>query len=178
MLAMELNDLLQPPIIFCAGILMLAVVAVRMRLAARRADEARRSNAGTSGASPHVPSLREVREVAQQLNDLLAELQDTSRRIAAQIDNRYAKLDALLAEADARIRRLEQLSSAPHPDATPAPRDSAPPPPAVVIDAKYQPIYILADQGKTPREIAQELGTPPGEVELILNLRPKPSQKG
>jgi hypothetical protein len=42
---------------------------------------------------------------------------------------------------------------------------------ASLLNPKYNPIYELADKGKTPREIAQQLGTTPGEVELILNLR-------
>ena len=134
----------------------------------------------SAGASPSSLrdsgiSLREVQEVARQLNDLLAELQDTSRRIAAQIDNRYAKLDAMVAEADGRIRRLEQLLGQDAlPGATPASSPPAvSPQPAALSNPRHQPIYDLADQGKTPREIAQQLGTPPGEVELILNLRGK-----
>jgi hypothetical protein len=43
--------------------------------------------------------------------------------------------------------------------------------PAAAEDPAYRPIYQLADLGKTAREIAQELGRQPGEVELILALR-------
>jgi DNA-directed RNA polymerase specialized sigma24 family protein len=38
---------------------------------------------------------------------------------------------------------------------------------------RYDEIYILADYGHSPAEIAQRLGIPIGEVELILSLRSK-----
>ena len=38
-------------------------------------------------------------------------------------------------------------------------------------DTAQRKIYALADEGRTPREIAQTLNASPGEVELILNLR-------
>jgi hypothetical protein len=47
---------------------------------------------------------------------------------------------------------------------------SAPPPPPA-IDSRYAEIYALADQGRSPRDIATHLGRPSGEIELILALR-------
>ena len=41
------------------------------------------------------------------------------------------------------------------------------------FDHRYDEIYLLADYGHSPAEIAQRLGSPIGEVELILSLRPK-----
>ncbi len=38
-------------------------------------------------------------------------------------------------------------------------------------EVRYQEIYILADYGYPPSEIAQRVGNPVGEVELILSLR-------
>jgi hypothetical protein len=48
---------------------------------------------------------------------------------------------------------------------------SAPPPPAPSIDPRHAEIYALADQGRSPRDIATHLGRPSGEIELILALR-------
>jgi hypothetical protein len=39
------------------------------------------------------------------------------------------------------------------------------------VDPKHLQIYRLADQGRSAREIAQELNRPSGEIELILALR-------
>jgi hypothetical protein len=134
-----------------------------------------------------------VREVNGEIQALLADLEETSRRLTAQLDNRYTRLEQLLAEADERIRRLESLTSpdraAASPQLSPAAADvpaqaavteaqrtlsrlrqerGAPP---ATEDPAYAPIYALADRGKSSREIAQELGRQPGEIELILALR-------
>jgi hypothetical protein len=128
-----------------------------------------------------------VREVAVELQALLADLEETSRRLTAQLDNRHMRMEQLLEEADLKIRQLESLSGAHG-----APGSSSPSPrmapvsesermlqrlrqgrgaPAPTDDPAYQPIYSLADRGKSTREIAQELGRQPGEIELILALR-------
>jgi hypothetical protein len=147
-----------------------------------------------------------VREVSVEVQALLGELEETSRRLAAQLDNRYTRLEQLLAEADQRIRRLEQLGAAagpnPLPETRPDTPSTLPPEPkpmpksqasiqSAVSDAQrtlarlreergappagqdpaYAPIYALADRGQSPREIAQQLGRQPGEIELILALR-------
>lgn len=142
---------------------------------------------GTEGAGP--PALS-VRDVSVHLQALLAEVEETSRRLTAQLDNRYTRLEQLLAEADEKIDRLQTLvGAAKDPDAA-APAAGGVLPavisdaeemlqrlrqergaPAAIDDPAYQPIYSLADRGKSPREIAQELGRQPGEIELILALR-------
>jgi hypothetical protein len=130
-----------------------------------------------------------VREVTAEIQSLLAEVEDTARRVAAQIDNRRRALEQLIAEADEKIRKLETLT-----------RQEAPLPPSANTmgtvgsvsreaaqtlsrlrqergappaneDPAYAPIYQLADQGKSAREIGQALGRQPGEIELILALR-------
>jgi hypothetical protein len=123
-----------------------------------------------------------VREVTTEIAALLGEVEETARRLTAQLDNRHMRLEQLVAEADEKIRRLEQLTSA---GAIAAPSAAIMPeaqralsrlrhergaPPAA-NDPAYQPIYSLSDRGKSSREIAQELGRQPGEIELILALR-------
>src|SRR4051812_10856215 len=46
-----------------------------------------------------------MREVTAEVEALLAELEETSRRMTAQLENRYIKLEQLMAEADEKIRR-------------------------------------------------------------------------
>jgi hypothetical protein len=144
------------------------------------------------------PSALNVREVASELSALLADLEETSRRVAAQIENRRTGLELLLKEADEKIKRLEALTRAAgaatvqptipgraepmerSPQVIGGARDAAATlsrlraergAPSAAEDPAYRPIYMLADKGKTAREIAQELGRQPGEVELILALR-------
>jgi DNA-binding NarL/FixJ family response regulator len=135
-----------------------------------------------------------VREVTMEIQALLGDLEETARRLTAQLDNRYTRLEQLLAEADEKIQRLEgaagstgicgkgessplgKVTAQAAPAMTEAQRAltrlrqerGAPP---AALDPAYQPIYGLADRGKSSREIAQELGRQPGEIELILALR-------
>jgi hypothetical protein len=46
------------------------------------------------------------------------------------------------------------------------------PAPASASPNRYRRVYELADQGLTQEQIAREAGLLPGEIELILNLRP------
>jgi len=123
--------------------------------------------------------------IKDDMQALLVELQDLSRKINAQIDTRFAKLEAAIADADRRIEALQRLSRAargePVVDVTignEAPGGSPPdPPPASAAPAhppiRHAAVYDLADTGKSPVEIAQALGRTPGEIELILALRPR-----
>jgi hypothetical protein len=144
--------------------------------------------------SPPASALN-MREINTEVEALLAELEETSRRITSQLDNRFQRLELLLAEADEKIRKLEALSG--HARSTsPSPMTATPSisaastqvvlseaqrtlarlrqergAPAASEDPAYLPIYSLADRGKSSREIAQELGRQPGEIDLILALR-------
>ncbi|MCY2951916.1 MAG: hypothetical protein NTU53_08055 [Planctomycetota bacterium] len=119
-------------------------------------------------------SLVQQRAVEREMSNLLVELSVMARQLTAQLDTRTAKLELLMQEADQKIAQLKQLtsgsasSSLPSLDPSPV---SAEPSPA--IDPRHAEVYMLADQGRTPAEIAQQLGRPRGEVELILALRPR-----
>lgn len=52
-------------------------------------------------------------------------------------------------------------------------RPSAAAGPAPVAGGRHQKVYELSDQGLSRDQIAKESGILPGEVELILNLRPR-----
>jgi hypothetical protein len=120
-------------------------------------------------------SLAQQRSVERQMQNLLVELSEMSRQISAQLDTRAAKLEVLIREADEKIRQLKSLQGAP----TARPEDrfrmdepaddrlDPPDPP----DPRYTEVYALADQGRSPFEIAQKLNRPAGEIELILALR-------
>lgn len=113
------------------------------------------------------------RAVEQQMSDLLVELSKMARQITAQLDTRSAKLELLIQEADEKIARLQRLSAvspAPLQPAEPD-HDQVPPPSSPPLDPRHREVYTLADEGRTPQEIAQRLDRPQGEVELILALR-------
>jgi hypothetical protein len=183
-------------LLFAGVALIFSVRRWRMNVLAkqkRQAANVPRAFAGSdsSSTSPSPPTTSSytalnVRTVTTEIQSLLADVEETARRVAAQIDNRRSRLEQLLAEADEKIQRLESLTSAAAP-ATPVAavqRDAsqtlsrlrqergAPP---VNEDPAYRPVYQLADQGKSPREIGQALNRQPGEIELILALRNRQS---
>ena len=135
--------------------------------------------------------LRRQRDVQRSGEELIIQLEELARRISAQVDTKFAKLDQAIMDADDRLarlqaataraeRRAEQQSggAAPSPgtpaDETPAhvpseteiPSDSLDSP-----DPRHQSVYDLADAGRAPDEIAERLALPLGEGEVILNLR-------
>ena len=113
--------------------------------------------------------------VRRDMDALLVELQELSRKISADIDLRFAKLEAVIADADRRIAALKRLVDEADRSTTqgssPSKLDATVPTP----EDRYGIVYELADQGKSPIDIARDLGKTPGEVELILNLRKQAS---
>ena len=129
-------------------------------------------------ARPPQPSLAQQRSVERDMQTLMHELSEMSRKIIGQLDTRAAKLQDLLKQADEKIERLAELES--------RPREHAPPPPVpppmtpasapelnIEIDPRHEQIYTLGDEGLNALQIANRLNIPEGEVELILALRPR-----
>lgn len=148
-------------------ILLAAVAAFFMMLSLRRKQQQRRQRPARPAAPQPQPQVGS--ELYRDLDELIVELQELSRRISAEIDTRFAKLEAVIRDADRRIAVLHRLnrgaggaSVASTPGAT------------AEVDGRHSVIYELADAGFSPVEIARELGRTPGEVELILNLRKAP----
>ena len=173
MLSLALSNQDLVTIGFVVGMSALAWVLMRLQARKKRPGTNRDFTPTTTG----IPRFGDVRAMSDELNKLVVELQETSRKVAGQIDSRFQKLDVLLNEADAKIKRLEELKAelaragmSQRSDALPALRSETR---TRTEDPKYRPIYDLADQGKTAREIAQIVGSQPGEVELILALRGK-----
>jgi len=139
-------------------------------------------------------SLAQQRAVEREMSNLLVEYEEMLRRMTAQLETRSARLELLINQADERLAQLraatgttsqqngggrstppaEAAADADVPEST-APRpegEPAGPVPDASESSPHRPVYQLADQGQTPRQIAQQLNRPHGEIELILALRP------
>ncbi len=126
------------------------------------------------GAGSRV-SLSQQRAVERDMNNLVVELSEMARQITAQLDTRSAKLEALLREADRRIEQLSAIERSARQMPIPKPVESRqlpPPGDGLPSDPRHQVVYDLATEGHNAHDIAQRLGRPAGEVELILALRP------
>lgn len=164
-------------LIMCAAIMMAIFVIMNMRR--------RRSPDGSPKQDRHEIDSANSQTIAikRSLEKLLVELEELSRKIHGQIDTKFSKLDQSIVDADKRIsvlrilldeakRTTGQASNTPDtPSASDDESSNRPTNPTREPDERHRQIYNLADQGRTPVQIAQELGTTTGEVELILNLR-------
>ena len=118
----------------------------------------------------HGPSLSLAgqREVEKQMTELVVELEKMARQMTSQLETRAAKLELLIREADEKIAALRSVDR-------PAPQtvhvETVTARQALLPDTRHTGVYELADQGQSPRQIAQQLSRPYGEIELILALR-------
>lgn len=153
------------------------LVAIMLRLTYRK-QRAQGPSPGTF-AREHLAKIKEEHGMKGDIEELMVQLQELSRDIGAQIDTRFAKLEASIQSADERIETLQKLirTAQAKPaidlmaddDVKPQPIQPQPPKPAAV-DVLRSRILALADAGKDPIEIAMEIGRTPGEIELILSL--------
>ncbi len=171
-----------------------AVVAIFLLFARRRAHVPRQAAKNTRQESADV-DLRHLEQVRGDIEKLLVQLDRLSTGMNEQLEKKNAELRDAVKDADQRIfalRALVQVSrigeeeacddapsaassviAKPAAPARSATTDLQPPPYGMQsrADARTQRIYDLADQGLTPREIAQRLEDHVGEVDLILQLR-------
>jgi hypothetical protein len=138
---------------------------------------------------PQPPSLSQQRSVERDVQALMHELLEMSRKVVQQIETRTAGLQELMKQADERIERLAEMERR---AAANASREEASPPPATVppvasasaprhaepeisieIDPRHEQVYLLEDEGLNAMQISNRLNIPEGEVELILALRPR-----
>jgi hypothetical protein len=158
---------------------LLLVVTLWLLWASRRKlkQQARQPKRSSPQREPPALAPGSKEQMRRDLESLIAELEQLSRKISAEIDTRFAKLEAAMHDADRRIAALHRLTKqgAAQGGQSPLPREAGP-----VSDRpedRYTLIYELADVGFSPVEIARDLGRTPGEVELILNLRNKGQAK-
>ena len=144
--------------------------------------------------------LRRQAALPDDLAQWEVEMHETARQLSAQLDAKLSLLQSLIAEADRAAARLEDALDRAYPTLPPGSqaeslrpaaghaRDfrheietaaaesdlSTPddePPPTTDRVRRREEIYRLADYGFAAAEIARRVGSPVGEVELILSLR-------
>ncbi|MBU0638948.1 MAG: hypothetical protein KKB50_08800 [Planctomycetes bacterium] len=207
------NGLLVLVLVLCAVMISLALLRRSQHKSATVRDVVREQQA----------RLRDHTGIRRSMDDLLLQLEEVSRRINAQVDTKFVKLERVIRDADERIARLEgvlarfdrvrggasTLSAPPAPpvagkrptNASALPERTEPPSTgratarpvepdvgrplgkprsghsakagesAPGANERFRDVYELADAGRTAGQIAETLGKPLGEVELILNLR-------
>ena len=151
------------------ALILAAIASVFLLSGIRRRQRERARNPHPSGLRlpPSVAGAADSKEqLRHDLEKLIGELQDLSRKIGAEIDTRFAKLEAALRDVDRRIAVLHRLSRGPIEPSAGAVEEGG-----QDQDVRYAVVYELADAGFSAVDIARDLGKTPGEIELILNLR-------
>ncbi|MEK6675906.1 MAG: hypothetical protein AABZ47_09665 [Planctomycetota bacterium] len=123
-------------------------------------------------------SSRNQAETLRNIEAAMTQLDELARQITGRIDAKLSQLDIALREADVRIdslsRRTRSANGQETVDVTLEDESRvglSMQPSSSVSPDPHQPVYQLADSGLAPIDVAQELGRPTGEVELILALR-------
>lgn len=157
------------------GVAAFALFSVVLRGYLRRSRE--RSEASGVEAGERIAAIREAAAAREAPGQSAAETVDLISSLVAQLDARAVRLERLVDHAEAAISRLERAqglmpldeearAEAPRVDRTARPHEGL-----SNIDPMHRRVYELADAGREPVAIAQELGQPTGQVELILALR-------
>jgi len=167
-----------------AGIVVIAVlmmISIRGKIAARQAER--------PGSRETLQQIRTMSQRSDDSHQASAAFYETAQRLMAQLDNKAERLEQLIEDADERLARLESQfdgcardSRGEHviePKGAPADEKSASANTDAVkmrepADPLARSIYQLADDGRNPVEIAQQLDEQIGKVELILALRQTP----
>ncbi len=154
------------------GLVLAGFLLTIVMLSTHRRTRKSRAVSGHSVAERY-RDLKDERAATREIDQVMLDLDRLSRDIQARLDTRLARLECLIRDADQRIAQLSQgAPETPSFDVTlgdeqPTAREGA----ATTNDAGHQTVYRLADDGLSNIEIAEQVGRPQGEIELILGLR-------
>jgi hypothetical protein len=158
------------------AMLALAVACLTMLMLSTRRKLRERQVQPQGTARQRYAELEQKAKAKRDLEEVMLELDELSRQVHGRLDTKFAKLEAVIRDADRRIDQLTRLlrasSGGPACDITLRPEDpmeQAPEPASK--DDPHAAIHRLADAGWTAPQIADETGKPVGEIELILALR-------
>jgi len=189
---------LLPGILFLGGIILALMILMRgtKRSHTKRAAQTESmENPSERLAEMH----RQASMSMEPASRALVEIEDVGRRFSAMLDNKAARLEQLLEDADERIARLERATD-PNTRGEYDGIDQTPGvDPSVLDRARIEEdraaraddvhrftehdegaggmgetrrrVWTLADEGHDAPAIASRLGVPVGQVELMLNLR-------
>lgn len=153
--------------------LLAAIVAVCALLLISQRRRARDREPSTSGYARELRSqIREQGEHHRETAALAIDLEEIARRITAEVDTRFLKLETVIRHADERIEHLEELLRS---DAGNSTRewtvdDQSTHPDSGEHSDSQAKVIALFDAGLSGSDIARRLKLPPAEVELILSM--------
>lgn len=167
-------------LVFAAGILMITMALLSWSKKRKRREATNPMLTPTEQLERN----KQLRGVRGDLETLMVEIEQFSKRLSAHLDAKTVAIELLLKQADQRIAELQRLAKSnghDRPDTQPpsAESNSAEPPiktisrsaPEIPDDPLSRSVYQLADQGMAADAIARKLNEHVGKIELILALR-------
>lgn len=128
--------------------------------------------ASRHSAREHVDRAREKQVVRDDLQALMVDINRMARDLGGQLDAKIIRIEKANEEADQRIAQLQALrDELANPSAMQGDSFVTPQASPENTDPLTKQVYALADQGKGPADIAQQLDEHVGKIELILALR-------
>ena len=185
---MSLADKLAQQPFWVIGLLLLGLTLCTLALTSslRKRGRGQKGGVATTArdhldhARSHVTPGPDTPPPRHRLDAVAVEVETLARRVGAQLDNRAARLEALIEEADAAANRLEAAQRAtralhqrPLPDLMAATAGASEPatPRTTVPPRLTHDVHALADAGHDAQAIARATEQPIGTVTLILALR-------
>lgn len=152
------------------GMLLAAGVGVMLIWSIASLRKRMRRTAAAPSPRERMDALKQRQRDRDSIESVMVDAEELARRLAAHLDNKAARIERLLEDADSAIQRLESLAEqakASRPGAHSAGGAEAPSAPDPIV----RKIYRLSDEGRAPLDIAHELDEQVGKVELVLALR-------
>lgn len=154
--------------LLAAGVLLFTIVFYR-RVRMQRAKPA---------PSPPRERLNEIRSQAasrQDLTSAMTEVEEITRRCAAHLDNKAARLEHLIELADERLAQLESLTAGELPAPPPAARAPEPSLGTVMPEAPpAQPNRVTGDELRLRHEVERAAPTPRPAPDPLTTPAPDP----
>ena len=165
-----------PGMLMASGVLLLTFwFLVRVRKKLRRPGQPIRRPLGRKPSFADAASRRNESSARQSIEAITVEAEELVRRMAAHLDNKSAKIELLIKQADERLEQLQKAVNRSSKTGSAIAYDGADRSDTNVqthpIDPTSQNVYQLSDDGLAPIQIAQKLSEGVGKVELILALR-------
>ncbi len=148
--------------------LLLVTLSLMMRLRKRH-----KQRALEPGPHEQIERVRQIRGMRGDLEELMVEIEQMTKRLGAQLDAKSLQLERLIDEANQKIHQLENPAGQ-GPDQFNSSTDASTPPTRqenLPDDPLARDVYQLADKGFESDDIARKLNEHVGKVELILALR-------
>lgn len=157
--------------------LAMAIIGLTILMRSTFARSRRSSRKPDESVRERYDKLSSRREARDDVQHIMIELDRVARQIHGRIDTKFAKLEAVIRHADARIDELSRLlrtaqgkETVDTTVASTQPRETVVTPPRADRSPNAT-IYELADGRIAADEIARRVGKTTGEIELILALR-------